>query len=93
VNDRAVVLPTPVAPRYTVYPATPTLSFEADHEIEIDVGVAPVAERPPGAVGAELSAQAFVDVDSVVRDDRLPAASYASTPNVYVVPHVSPPTA
>jgi hypothetical protein len=72
---------------------TPTLSVDALHDSESDVWVAELTARPDGVVGACVSpdgAHAEVAADSVVRVDVFPAASYAATPNVYVVPHASP---
>ena len=43
-----------------------------------------------GAVGAVVSGHADVGAASVLRVERFPAASYASTPRVYVVPQASP---
>jgi hypothetical protein len=52
-----------------------------------------VAELPSSAVGTDgavVSEQAAVAALSVGRVERFPAASNASTPSVYVVPHPSP---
>ena len=89
---RLVVVPAFASAFQTPYPATPTLSLEAPHESEIDVVVEPVLETDGGAVGAVVSEQPLVDAVAVVRAERLPAASAASTPNAYVVPHVRPET-
>ena len=40
--------------------------------------------------GGGAVAQAAVDVTSCAAEERLPAASYATTANVYDVPHASP---
>jgi hypothetical protein len=68
------------------------LSLEALHETEIDVAVAPVADRPGGALGGVVSAHAVVVAVSVAGSERPPRTSTASTPRVYVVPHASPVT-
>jgi hypothetical protein len=47
--------------RKTSYPATPTLSVDADHEAVRPVCVTFVAMRPVGAVGACVSAHAVVE--------------------------------
>ena len=72
---------------------TPTLSVDALHDSESDVWVVELTARPEGAVGACVSpagAHAEVAADSVVRLDVFPAASYAATPSVYVVPQARP---
>jgi hypothetical protein len=72
------------------------LSVDADHDTETEVVVAPVAARLPGAVGGEVSlvggggGHALVGELTVACVERLPAASYASTPIAYVVPHTRP---
>jgi hypothetical protein len=55
--------------------------------------VEPVFVSVPGVEGAVVSpppAQALVAAESEVLPERFPAASYASTASVYVVPHVRP---
>ena len=76
--------------RYRPYPTTPTLSVDGFQLNVIDVVVTAVWVSPAGAVGAVVSVQAEVAAESVARVERFPAASNASTPNVYVVPHASP---
>ncbi len=69
---------------------TPTLSVDAVHESVIVVPVNALRVSAPGAEGAVVSGQAVVAALRVLRVETLPAASLASTPSVYVVPHVSP---
>jgi hypothetical protein len=89
----------PGAPsRYVPYAETPTLSVEAVHETATDVSMTVVRARFDGAVGGVVSAtgvgvgvvHGLVLTLSVARADRLPAASYASTPSVYLFPHRRP---
>jgi hypothetical protein len=82
--------PCAVEPRYAVYPVTPTLSVEAVHPNVIEDAVAPLTTNPDGADGATVSGHELVDAEIELRGDRFPAASNASTPNVYVVPHARP---
>jgi hypothetical protein len=65
------------------------LSLAAFQASEIDVVVAPVTTRPVGVDGGVVSssAQAGVLVVNARTAERLPAASAASTPRVYVVLH------
>jgi hypothetical protein len=73
------VEPAPVPSRYRPYAVTPTLSDDADHEIEMLVVVALVFVRFAGAVGGCVSAfeQGEVDVVPVAsaRFEAFPAAS------------------
>jgi hypothetical protein len=82
--------PCAAVPRYAVYPVTPTLSVEAVQPNVIEVAVALLTTNPDGADGATVSGHALVDAEIELRGDRFPAASNASTPNVYVVPHAKP---
>jgi len=66
------------------------LSVEAVHVSVIDVVVAALRLSPVGVDGAVESGQALVVPEMVLRVERLPTASNASRPNVYVVPHESP---
>jgi hypothetical protein len=68
------------------------LSVDADHESVIAVWVAPLAARPAGVVGADVSEHALVLVVPVASagSDALPAASNAAIATVYDVPHASP---
>jgi hypothetical protein len=85
-----VELPCAVEPRYAVYPVTPMLSVEAVQANVIEVAVAEPATSPDGADGATVSGHALVEAEIELRGDRFPAASNASTPNVYVVPQAKP---
>jgi hypothetical protein len=82
--------PCAVEPRYAVYPLTPMLSVEAVHPNVIEVAVALLTTNPDGAEGATVSGHTLVEAEIEPRGDRFPAASNASTPNVYVVPHARP---
>jgi hypothetical protein len=82
--------PCAVDPRYVVYPVTPMLSVEAVQPNVIDVAVTPLTTNPEGADGATMSGHALVEAEIELRGERFPAASNASTPNVYVVPHAKP---
>jgi hypothetical protein len=86
------VPPTPEPFRYSPYPDTPTLSRDAFQTTEMEPTVQPVAVKLPGTVGGCESAveQADVVADTGAVAERLPTASYASTPNAYVVPHARP---
>src|SRR4051794_20191931 len=55
VPSSPVLVPAPLPARKRSYPVTPTLSLAACHERVTDVGP-PLAERPPGADGACVSA-------------------------------------
>jgi hypothetical protein len=69
------------------------LSFDAFHDRETELTVEPVFARPVGAVGAVVSpgaTHALVDFVNDAWPEWLLAASYASIPSVYDVPHVSP---
>ena len=82
--------PCAVEPRYAVYPVTPMLSVEAVQPNVIEVAVTPLTTNPEGAEGATVSGHALVEAEIELRGDLFPAASNASTPNVYVVPHANP---
>ena len=82
--------PCAVEPRYALYPVTPMLSVEAVQPSVIEVAVALLTTKPDGADGATVSGHALVEAEIELRGDRFPAASNASTPNVYVVPHANP---
>jgi hypothetical protein len=77
---------------------TPTLSVDALQPTVIDVVVALMTARFVGVVGACASAggggaaHAFVVELIVALDDRLPAASNASTERLYVAPQSRPET-
>ena len=73
-----------------MYPVTPTLSEDAVQPSEIEVAVTLITTSPDGADGATASGHALVEAEIELRGDRFPAASNASTPNVYVVPHANP---
>jgi hypothetical protein len=77
-----VGLDTFVDPVNTSYPVTPTLSVEAFHDNVSEVCPIPLVARPVGAAGADVSGQALVETVTVLREDELPAASRADTPNV-----------
>ena len=81
-----VPVPTSVPPRYRPYPVTPTLSVEADQVSAMLVAVRELATTSAGAVGACVSGQASVEPITDAFGDALPAASKASTSNVYAVP-------
>jgi hypothetical protein len=66
------------------------LSVDADHDSVIVVPVNALRVSELGADGAAVSAHAAVAALSVLLVETLPAASAASTPSVYVVPHVRP---
>ena len=51
----ALVVPTCTPPRYSRYPATPTLSVEACQDRPTDTGPTPEATNPPGTDGATVS--------------------------------------
>jgi hypothetical protein len=68
------------------------LSVEADQPSAMLVAVRELALTFVGTEGVCVSAQADVEPTIVDFGDRLPAASYASTSNVYAVPHVKPET-
>jgi hypothetical protein len=92
-HDRPEKIPVVVAlvpavapPRYRPYPVTPTLSLDADQPSAMLVAVREVATTFAGEVGACVSGQADVAPVTDALPDRLPAASYASTWNVYDVP-------
>jgi hypothetical protein len=70
------------------------LSDDAPHDNVTDDADTPDPASPEGADGAEESTtgQAAVDALTCTRAERFPAASNASTDNVYPVPHVSPAT-
>jgi hypothetical protein len=82
VNNGDVAVPALTPLRYSVYPATPTLSVDAAHEVAIDVVPLVPTENEAGAEGAVTSGQAEVDAVIEVRSETLPAASNASTPSV-----------
>jgi hypothetical protein len=71
------VVPTTTPLRYTLYPATPTLSVDAVQVSDTVVVVEPVFASPVGTEGTVVSGagHAIVLPVVVVRDDRLPAAS------------------
>ena len=66
------------------------MSEEAVQESVIEVVVAALRVSALGALGALVSGHALVEAEIELRGDRFPAASNASTPNVYVVPHANP---
>jgi sirohydrochlorin ferrochelatase len=66
------------------------LSVDASHESEIELVVAPLVVRPLGADGLVVSGHAMVALLMTGRAETLPAASNASTPKLYAVPHVKP---
>ena len=69
--------------RYRLYPVTPTLSFEAFHEIFISFCPDALATGFKGILGFSWS---IVDAeDSLLNPDSLPAVSYAFILYVYVV--------
>ena len=69
---------------------TPTSSVEAVQPSGMAVWVTAPAVRRVGAEGACVSGQAPVVTPLVAAAERLPAASRAFTPRVYVVPQVKP---
>ena len=78
------VVPTRLEPRYSPYPATPTLSVEADHDMFRLVAAAVTTRRVLGVDGATVSpdwAHGCVDADTVATAERLPATSTASAPS------------
>ena len=69
------------------------LSVDADHATFTLVAPADTTCSDPGTDGAAVSpvgAHACVDAETVATDDWFPAASNASTPSWYAVPHVKP---
>jgi hypothetical protein len=68
--------------RYTPYPATPTLSVDADHETGMLVSAMVPTASPLGTLGDCESAQAPVVAVVVVCVEWLPAASLAWTARV-----------
>jgi hypothetical protein len=83
-----VAVPTRDPLRYRPYPVTPTLSEDAPHDNDTLVCVDDETARPDGVDGACVSPEHAAVVTVVVAfDERLPAASKASTANVYDVPH------
>jgi len=66
------------------------LSVDADHEMVAVVCVAEVIFRFEGVLGGCVSEQAAVVALTAARVEWLPAASKASTENVYVVPQARP---
>ena len=68
------------------------MSVDAVHEKGIVVVVAPEPARPPGAVGATVSAQAAVETVREVRVELFPAASKAWTPSTWLAPQLRPVT-
>ena len=82
---------------YVRYPATATLSVDAPHVSETLVLVAPETPRFGGCDGGVVSAdvvddgeQAVVEALSCADGEELPAASRATTANVYEVPQERP---
>ena len=73
-------MPTAVPSRYTLYPATPTLSEAAGHESAMLDAVAVSTVGEPGALGAVVSGHVAVAAARFVRGERFPMPSYASTP-------------
>jgi hypothetical protein len=68
------------------------LSDEALQASEMLVPVAAETVTLPGTVGGDVSVHALVRALTVARADRFPAASTASTPSVYELPHERPAT-
>ena len=68
------------------------MSVDAPHATDTLDDVVPVAANPAGTEGADVSDEEQANVAAVIdeRAERFPAASYASTPNVYDVPHDKP---
>jgi hypothetical protein len=62
--DVAVVDPTLTPFAYMLYPVTPTLSVEADHDVDTDDAVDAVAPNPAGCDGADVSADASAYAES-----------------------------
>ena len=74
-------VPTCVPLRNILYPVTPTLSVEADHERLIWLADGAMAERPEGTDGAVVSVDTarVVAVTLALWFELFPAASYADT--------------
>ncbi len=66
------------------------MSLDADHDRPMLVAVTAPTVNPDGLEGGCESTQAGVAATTEACDDRLPAASTASTPSVYDVPQASP---
>ena len=66
------------------------MSLDASHANVSEVAAAADVVSPGGADG-RVASQALVAAVRLARAETFPAASNASTANVYDVPHVSPP--
>jgi hypothetical protein len=89
-NTPAAVEPTRLPSRYTPYPLTATLSDDADQPSLNPLALCPLTTNPDGNDGADPSTHPDVDADTDPRAERFPAASTASTPTMYDLPHASP---
>ena len=92
VNEKLVEVGDPTCDPFTNtrYPATPTLSDEADHDNVNPVCDTPLVTNPDGTDGGEISEHAEVAPLTDAVPDTFPAPSTAATPNVYDVPHDNP---
>jgi hypothetical protein len=93
VAEGSATVPTRSPATYSPYSTTPVLSVEGVQRSTTEVSLAATRWIPLGALGAWTSGHAAVAVVVEVRGEWLPAASNASTPTVYPLPHARLPNA